>query len=119
MAEAIARHLAADVIEPASAGLIPLGHIAGPTTEVLAEKGISAAGQHSKALPNLHGYDGLIINMTGIPGRSLFPSAQVTDWPVEDPYAEKIDTYRRVRDRIEQLVSELAADLRAKQSPEL
>jgi hypothetical protein len=50
MAEAIARYDAADVIEPHSAGVSPLGHIADLTTQTLVKNGYSAAGLTSDAL---------------------------------------------------------------------
>jgi arsenate reductase (thioredoxin) len=117
MAEAIARHVAADVIEATSAGLVPLGRIASPTAEVLREKGYSIEGQTSKALQrDAAEFDGLIINMTGIPGKSLFVGAQFEDWEVDDPFAEELAVHRRVRDEIERLVIDLAARLRKQSS---
>jgi len=50
MAEAIARHLAADVIEASSAGLTAFANIPTPTVAVLAERGFSAKGQSSTPL---------------------------------------------------------------------
>jgi len=113
MAEALARHLASDVIDPQSAGISPLGHISEPTRKVLLERGVNLGGQYSKGLreadPN-GAY--LIVNMTGIPGQSLFPGADVVDWDVDDPYGEDLATYRRACDDIEGLVKDLAAKLR-------
>ena len=67
MAEAIAKHVAADVIEPSSAGLVPFGEIPATTLAVLAEHGISAEGQRSKASASggpCPAAD-LVVNMTG------------------------------------------------------
>ena len=44
MAEAIAKHLAADVIDASSAGLVPFGEIPSTTLAALAERGFSAEG---------------------------------------------------------------------------
>jgi len=113
MAEALARHLASDAIEPASAGLSPLGSISVPTRVVLLERGARVDGQYSKGLPEVDPDSAeLIVNMTGIPGQALFPGAQVVDWDVDDPYGEDLLVYCRVRDEIEELVTELAASLR-------
>jgi len=73
MAEAIARHLAADVIEASSAGLAAFGDIPATTIAVLAERGFSAEGQSSKPLrpEDLSAAD-LVINMTGRGGKSIF-----------------------------------------------
>ena len=73
MAEAIARHDAADIIAAESAGVSPLGFIDNTTQRVLRERGISFEGQFSKGLRThtLKKPD-LIVNMSGIPGASLF-----------------------------------------------
>jgi len=114
IAEAIARHSAADVIDAASAGVSPLGYIAEPTRKVLLERGIRMEGQFSKGINDdavLHPAD-LIVNMSGIPGAALFPHSQCEDWDVDDPYGEDMETYRRICDDIEARVAELAARLR-------
>jgi len=115
MAEAIARHIAADVIAPSSAGLVAFGEIAPLTLTVLGEHGISAEGQRSKSLrpEDMAGAD-LIINMTGRAGASIFtePTAPVEDWDVGDPYGFHLAVYRAIRDRIEVLVEDLARRLR-------
>src|ERR1700688_826572 len=83
MAEAIARHVAPDVIEPSSAGLIAFGEITDPTVRVLGEHGISVEGQFSKSLRSeaMSGAD-LVVNMTGRPGEAIFtePTPPVEDW---------------------------------------
>jgi arsenate reductase len=115
MAEAIARHSATDVIEAASAGISPLGHIAKPTRDILREKGISSDGQYSKSLREVDSDSAaLIVNMTGMPGKSLFPGASVEDWPVDDPFGEDLGVYREVFDEIESRVHALAEKLRKK-----
>ena len=122
MAEAIARHIAADVIEPSSAGLVALGEIAPPTLAVLAEHGISAEGQRSKSLcPEDMAATDLLINMTGRPGVSIFdePTAPVEDWDVGDPYGSNLAVYRAIRDNIEVRVEDLARRLRDQVNPQL
>src|ERR1700731_9389 len=104
MAEAIAKHVAADVIEPSSAGLVAFGEIAGLTHTVLEEHGISAEGQHSKSLQveAMSSVD-LVVNMTGRASSALFtePSPPVEDWEVGDPFGFNIAVYRSIRDEIE------------------
>ena len=113
MAEALARHLAADVIDPASAGISPLGHVAQQTRTVLREKKIPAADLHSKSLREVDPDSAhLIVNMTGIPGKSLFPGAKVVDWPVDDPFGEDLVTYREVCEDIEARLTKLAEQIR-------
>ena len=113
MAEALARHLASDVIEAQSAGISPLGHITEPTRQVLLERGVNLGHQFSKGLHEAdpdHAH--LVVNMTGIPGKNLFAGAEVADWDVDDPYGEDLSTYRRACDDIEALVKDLAVKLR-------
>ena len=117
MAEAIAKRLAADVIEASSAGLVPFGDIPATTLTVLAERGFSAEGQRSKALlpEDLSAAD-LVINMTGRTGASIFsdPTPPFEDWEVGDPYGSNLDVYRGICDQIEARVEDLARRLRDK-----
>ena len=114
MAEALARHTAADVIDAASAGISPLGRVADLTRQVLAERGINASDLASKGMrQSAFIMPDLVINMTGIPGKSLFHDRYVEDWDVEDPFGEDLATYRRICEDIESRVDELAARLRA------
>jgi arsenate reductase len=117
MAEAIARHDASDVIAPESAGVHPLGFIDNTTQRVLRERGISFGGQFSKGLHThtLKTPD-LIVNMSGIPGGSLFAGKNFEDWRIGDPFGEAIELHRSICDDIEGNVKELAARLRRSQS---
>ncbi|MGH9789975.1 MAG: low molecular weight phosphatase family protein, partial [Candidatus Acidiferrales bacterium] len=108
MAEALARHLASDVIEPLSAGLSPFGRIVDTTRRILLERGLSVDGQYSKGLREAP-LDGvtLVVNMSGIPGKALFgPPMRVMDWDVDDPYGEDMATYRRICEQIEEQIVE-------------
>jgi arsenate reductase len=119
MAEALARHLASDVLEPASAGLAPLGEVVAPTRSVLAERGVKMDGQYSKGLTQAARAEAeIIVNMTNILGKSVFlgSKARVEDWPVEDPYGEDAEIYRQICDDIERRVADLAERLRRQPS---
>ena len=115
MAEAIARRWASDVIEPSSAGIAALGEIAKPTLQVLAERGVHADGQYSKALipADCEAAD-LIINMSGRPARVVARGHEekVLDWAIPDPYGEDLELYRRICDEIDDRVAQLADRLR-------
>ena len=114
MAEAIARHDSSDIIEAESAGVSPLGFIDNTTQQVLRERGISFEGQFSKGLRThtLKKPD-LIVNMSGVPGATLFAGLPFEDWKIDDPFGEAIETHRRICDDIERNIKELAARLRA------
>jgi arsenate reductase len=122
MAEALARHHAADIIDPASAGLSPMGQIPDATRQVLLERGVTIEGQRSKGTSEADvAAMQLIVNLTGIPGKALFRqglNAPVEDWDVGDPYGEDIAVFRRTCDEIENRMLELAARLRAQPAAE-
>lgn len=113
MAEAFAKHLGPDIIDPLSAGLYPAGHIPPFTTEVMKEKGIALDGQYSKSLYEVPLNDvHRIINMSGEP--LLGPLQRLAiDWPVDDPIGRPIAAYRKARDTIEQRMVDLIHSLRA------
>ena len=115
MAEALARHLGSDVIEPSSAGIAPLGEIARPTLQVLEERGVPTSGQYSKAfIPADCEAADLIVNMSGRPAVVIFRGykEKVLDWEISDPYGENLELYRRICDEIDERVAQLADRLR-------
>jgi arsenate reductase len=114
MAEALARHDASDIIASESAGVHPLGFIDNTTQRVLRERGICFDGQYSKGTRDhsLKKPD-LIVNMSGVPGATLFAGLPFEDWQIDDPFGEAIETHRRICDDIERNVKELATRLRA------
>ncbi len=119
MAEAIAGRDAADVIEASSAGLAALGFVAGPTIEVLRERGYPVEELRSKRLrPEMFEEADLVINMSGRPREWAFTGyGKAQDWDVDDPYGADLDVYRRICEDIEWRVWELAENLRKQSSP--
>jgi len=116
MAEAIARYDAADVMEPSSAGLSPLGYLAELTKQTLMKNGYSTNGLTSSVLMReaTEAAD-LIINMTGRSREDIFRGLEkVEDWIVQDPYGEDPETYQRVFEGIQRRVNQLALSLREK-----
>lgn len=116
MAEAIARYDAADVIEPRSAGLSPLGKVADLTKQTLVNNGYSAQGLTSDPMTQEACQTAdIIINMTGQPRDEAFwEQAKVEDWFVGDPYGGDTDTYQKVFEGIKRRVHQLATGLREK-----
>jgi arsenate reductase (thioredoxin) len=113
MAEAIARHTAADVIAAESAGVRPLGFIDPTAKKVLSSRGISVDGQFSKGLhSHVLSKPDLIVNMSGLPGKSLFHQQVFEDWRVADPFGDDVETHRRVCDDISRRIGNLAERLR-------
>jgi protein-tyrosine-phosphatase len=118
MAEAIARYDAADVIEPYSAGLSPLGAIAEQTMQTLVLNGYSVNGLTSDALTR-EAADAadIIINMSSRPLEETLGDHnhnKVEDWIVRDPYGDAPETYQRVFEGIKRRVDQLAQSLREK-----
>jgi len=114
MAESIAAHIASDVMEVSSAGIVALGVVQSATRQTLAKNGYPADALESKPLDSidLDAVD-IIINMTGRPGLTLFPNpAKVEDWDVEDPYGSDAATYQRVFEHIESRVVHLVGKVR-------
>jgi arsenate reductase len=114
MAEALARHYAADIIAAESAGLRPLGFIDPTARAVIEERGISMDGQFSKGLHN-HALSTphLTINMSGVPGNSFLKDRAFEDWPIADPFCEDMETHRRICDDIQSRINALAERLRS------
>ena len=116
MAEAIARYDAADVIEPHSAGVTPLGYVAELAKQTLMRNGYSPNGLSSDAL-TVEAADAadIIINMTGKPrGEKFWEQEKVEDWIVQDPYGADPETYQRVFEGLQRRIFLLAEGLRAK-----
>jgi arsenate reductase len=112
MAEAFARALGEGVWEVESAGLMPAVGIAPPVRTVLEEKKIDLGDQFPKPLEWVRPetFD-LVINMSGYD----LPEGLVVNerkWQVDDPIGRGDKVYRRVRDRVEELVRALLAELK-------
>jgi protein-tyrosine-phosphatase len=114
MAEAIASHIAADVMEASSAGLTPLGRVELLATETLVRNGYRPDGLESKGIAlEATARADLIINMSGWPKEIAFDEpAKVENWQVEDPYGADAELYQRIFEDIEKRVAELADRLR-------
>jgi arsenate reductase (thioredoxin) len=124
MAEAVARQLASDIIEPASAGLYPFGRLAPATEAILLANGYSVEGLASKCLSlgAIENTD-VLVNMSGQPldstlrGLGAFDDSalnqKIENWDVEDPYGAHHTTYQRILEEIESRVLLLANRLRA------
>jgi len=118
MAEAVARQDAADVIQAASAGLFPLGHIERMTIHTLACNGYSSKGLTSKAITEKAWASAkLVVNMSGRQSDLVFPDQiKVEDWQVQDPYGADEAVYQKILDDIVERVNALADRLREQPS---
>ncbi len=123
MAEAILRHRAGDDFEVYSAGLQP-ARIHPMTRQVLDELGVDTASLAAKDLRCFLGrktlHYAIILSRPDEPdGPNMYPFALKTlKWPFENPAdfegteAERLNAFRRVRDRIDkQIEAWLASEL--------
>ena len=122
MAEAIARAIANNVIEPASAGLYPLGRLPEATEQVLQTNGYSIEGLSSKPLTleamqladhiiNMSGED-IDLHITQNSREAIRLASKIQVWDVQDPYGEDTATYQRILEHLESRIVLLAARLR-------
>jgi TonB family protein len=114
MAEAIARLDAYDVIEAFSAGLTPLGYLAGMTKQILLMNGYSVEGLESKGIsPEIWDQADIVINMSGLPREGAFREySKVEDWEIKDPFGGHPGDYQQAFERIRLRVAELAEKCR-------
>ena len=114
MAEGFARTLGAGMIEVASSGL-EASKVDPKAVEVMAKIGIDISNQTSKPLSDFKSDDyDAVISLCGC-GVNL-PEAWVlreifTDWQLDDPEGEPIETFYRVRDEIKERVALLLTKL--------
>ncbi len=113
MAEGFARKYGEGKIEVFSAGIMPLNRVTSKTVKVMAEKGIDVSSQRPKHIDEvLHEapFDLIVfldnnINLHNLPGKKIITR------PVPDPFERDIEAYRRTRDKVEELVVSLVAQL--------
>ncbi|MEW6070495.1 MAG: arsenate reductase ArsC [Candidatus Thermoplasmatota archaeon] len=114
IAEGFVNNLSSSMIAR-SAGIIPAGFIAKKAIEVMKEKGIDISAQNSKAFTkkDLEWADVIIIVCESNKGLSNFIpiKKKIINWDIEDPRGKDLEFYRRVRDKIEEKVKELIANI--------
>jgi len=126
IAEAVARHVASDVIEASSAGIAPLGRIEQTTQETLIANGYAHRGLTSKGLSRaaIENAD-LVINMSGRTLDGIFDNSRAASgsnlarkvevWNVADPYGETGAVYQKILEELETKILLLASRLRDRQ----
>jgi arsenate reductase len=113
MAEALARHYGADVLDATSAGIAPALGSSPLTRSTLSERNIDLGDQLPRSL---NGIDiskvDLVVNMSGSK-LGLPPSVRVEEWNVRDPVAFGAEVYRDVCRDLEMRVMNLILRMRA------
>lgn len=112
MAEALGRHLAADVFTSCSAGTETVPRINPDAVRLMREiYGIEMDGQYSKILDKLPPVDVLITMGCNVQCPAL-PCKRREDWGLEDPTGKSDEEFRKVIAVIEQKVLALRESLR-------
>ena len=121
IAEAWFNHVSGSRARACSCGTLPAKRVAGRATLVMAELGIDLRCECPKSItPGLLNRADIVVIM----GSGIFPRVGVPTrvWNFEDPTGKPIAAVRDLRDqicqRVNQLVSEIAADDLALQGPE-
>lgn len=116
MAEAFARHLANDVMDPVSGGTEPAEQVDAGAVEAMKSIGIDISRARPKQLSRetLQSLD-LIIHMgCGAPEICLaVPGVPSEDWGIEDPVGKPLEKYTEIMSIIEEKVRDLADRLRS------
>lgn len=111
MAEALGRHLAADVFTSCSAGTETVPRINPDAVRLMGEiYGINMDGQYSKTLDKLPPVDVLITMGCNVQCPAL-PCKRREDWGLEDPTGKGDEEFRKVIGTIEQKVLALRDSL--------
>ena len=112
MAEAIARHKHADILDAESAGVSPAPIVQPQTYECLKEAGVPLEpNRKPRKIEDVEwGSMHLIVNMSAAGILPLLPGYKGNNliWDVDDPIGKPLADYRKSRDRIEKLVGRLA-----------
>lgn len=115
MAAGFLRDLAGDRVEVLSAGTQPKNEINPMAIEAMAELGIDIAEQQPKVLTEeaVKASD-YVITMGCGDECPWFPGKIYLDWVLDDPAGLGVDAVRPIRDKIQQLVTALVAEIDAK-----
>jgi arsenate reductase (thioredoxin) len=112
MAEAFANHYGRDVLTASSSGLSPTAGVARNTVMVMGEMDVDVSSHVPRPYNPVEAAKcDIVVNMAGyrLPGP---PPKDMLEWDVNDPFGAPLETYRAVRNDLEQRVMRLILDLR-------
>ncbi len=112
MAAAFLTHLAGDQVQVRSAGSTPADAVNPAVVQAMAEVGIDISREVPKVLTTeaVQASD-VVITMGCGDACPFFPGKRYLDWELPDPTGQGVEAIRPIRDRIEQLVRGLLAEL--------
>ena len=102
-----------DYVQAYSAGSKPSGIINPKAIAAMKELGYDLTKHHSKSLEEARAYAPFDVVVTMGCGDACpwMPAKKFVDWQIPDPRSMNEDDFRRVRDRIEEKVKNLLAEL--------
>jgi len=105
IAEGLSKIFGKGLYDAYSAGLYPLGIVAGGVYEVMEMRGIDISNQYSKGLEEIPMNEmDFVISLGSFSADSVCPvyfSGQKMDWDIPDPYGADIEAYEKVTHIIE------------------
>ncbi len=112
MAAAFLTHLGGARVDVRSAGSAPARTVNPVVVEVMKEAGIDLSTEVPKVLTieAVQASD-VVITMGCGDACPVFPGKRYLDWKLDDPAGQDVDAVRPIRDRIEQYVRGLLAEL--------
>ena len=117
MAEAFARLLGADVLEPHSAGSRPSGQVNPKAVAAMQEKGYDLAAHRSKGLDAVEPPFDYVITMGCGEACPFVAARRREDWALPDPKALPPGEFNQVRDEIERRVRALVQEVKREAAP--
>lgn len=113
VAAAMAEHLSDRGVLARSAGLRPTGRLNPHARTVLAERGIELRNPLPTEVQAdaLDAADVLVLIGTGDLGECDLDGRRTVRWDIDDPYAQSLETARRIADELETRVRALLAEL--------
>ncbi|MFB7666437.1 arsenate reductase ArsC [Kitasatospora sp. NPDC056138] len=112
MGAAFLAHLGGDRVQVRSAGSAPAETVNAAVVEAMREVGIDISAQTPKVLTveAVEASD-VVITMGCGDACPYFPGKRYLDWKLDDPAGQGVDAVRPIRDRIEQRIRGLLAEL--------
>ena len=108
MAEGFAEALGQGEIEVYSAGSRPSFQVDPLAIEVMKEKGIDLSARRPKSLNDLPPIEmDYLVTMGCGEACPAIPAKKVIDWEIPDPKGKSLDTFRKIREIIEEKVRTL------------
>jgi arsenate reductase len=109
-AKVLAEHYADGRVDVSSAGSEPGTDVHPEIAEVLAERGLSTAGEKPKAFDESATYE-VVVTMGCGDTCPVYLGARYEDWPLDDPKGQDLETVRRIVDDIDVRVRALLHQL--------